>query len=56
MMNERERAEEETMKIIKAIREATRRGGNENILSLAALSYSKGLKDGAAIERSQKTA
>jgi len=44
------------MEIIKAIREASRKGGNENILSIAALSYSKGLQDGAEIERSQKTA
>ncbi len=58
MMDERERekAEMETMEIVEAIREAARRGGNEKILSIAALSYSKGLKDGAKIERSQKTA
>jgi hypothetical protein len=52
MTDERILAEEETMKIIEAIR----MGGNEKILCIAALSYSKGLKDGAAIERSQKTA
>jgi len=52
MTNERKNAETETMKIIEAIRA----GGNEKILSIAALSYSKGLKDGAEIERSRKTA
>lgn len=58
MKDERERtqAENETMEIVEAIREAARRGGNEKILSIAALSYSKGLKDGAEIERSRKTA
>jgi hypothetical protein len=56
MTEERNFAEKETMEIIKAIREASRKGGNENILSIAALSYSKGLQDGAEIERSKKTA
>ena len=52
MTEEKRIAEEETRKIIEAIR----MGGNEKILCIAALSYSKGLKDGAQIERSQRTA
>lgn len=56
MTEKREIAEIETMEIIEAIREASRKGGNEKMLSIAALSYSKGLQDGAEIERSQKTA
>jgi len=56
MANEKTQAQKETMEIIEAIREASRKGGNEKMLSIAALSYSKGLQDGAEIERSQKTA
>ncbi len=52
MTEERKIAEEETRKIIEAIRQ----GGDEKILRIAALSYTKGLADGAQIERSQRTA
>lgn len=47
MKPEKEQAKQETLAII----EAVRAGGNESLLQVAALSYAKGLRDGARIER-----
>lgn len=52
MMDERKKAELETMEIIEAIRN----GKNPNVLLVAAQSYAKGLLDGAKLERCQQPA
>ena len=45
MTEERQEAERQTLQIIEAIRT----GGDERLLQVAALSYAKGIKDGAQI-------